>query len=384
MFRWTTFRHDCGDMARRGQQMAPAQTTTARCQARHGFTLVELLVVIAIIAVLIGMLLPAVNMAREAGRRAQCVNHLKNIGTALHLHHDSHRKFPPGVPNCALNKVASGGLSSGAYCQGPNWLAALLFYIEEKKKNTVLKTCMETTSNVCAECPNLAGNVGATTPPLLLCPSARLLEEEYNFGGTAGAGVYNGLMNLAKGNYAGNFGSLYYINTDLTNNGVFGVVDTGTYSSAEAATRGRWKISSNKGLNIGSITDGTSKTIMVSEVLGWKSIKDGRGAWLWSGMGGAAFTAKNLPNSNSLTTALRDNIAVCEPSIPADNDMRCIQNQANGNNYASARSSHPNGVVAVFADVHVLFITDDIDLAVWQSIATRSGPATEPDYEPDL
>ena len=96
---------------------------------RQGFTLIELLVVIAIISILIALLLPAVQQARESARRSQCQNNLKQIGLALHNYHDNNRMFPPG------------GTTLGRCCNTPSgitWTISLLPYLDQGIANRML------------------------------------------------------------------------------------------------------------------------------------------------------------------------------------------------------------------------------------------------------
>src|SRR5205823_1465686 len=136
---------------------------------RRGFTLIELLVVIAIIAVLIGLLLPAVQKVREAAARMQCSNNLKQIGLALHNHHGDRQSFPPGFVSTLSNPnwvMPPGNCNAEAPDLGPGWsfFAALLPYIEQDNLSRSIRLDLPITDPA-----NVATR--RTTVKTYVCPS---------------------------------------------------------------------------------------------------------------------------------------------------------------------------------------------------------------------
>ena len=340
---------------------------------RYGFTLVELLVVIAIIGILVALLLPAVQAAREAARRTECTNHLKQFGVAMHNHLSVHLSFPPGVPNAVIRSKLwiTGGTVTGAYCQGPNWLANILDTMEDAQLFSYLLPCMDQYYSFCDDCEHndLADianpPIGNTTMPYMLCPSADRCIQLLN--------VYQ-LENLSKGNYAACWGAEDYMSfADPLKAGVFGVVDMkrNFAKDKDPECLGRWKMGWGKGSKPKDITDGLSRTMMCSEVVGWDSQFDDRGVWAANAMGSSVYVAKQTPNSGD-----NDNIPMCDAAIAAGDVLHCTQDRTNGQVWAAARSRHPGGVVVLYADGSVHFETDQIDPAEWTALSTRAGEET--------
>lgn len=336
----------------------------------RAFTLVELLVVIAIIGILVALLLPAVQSAREAARRMQCKNNLKQIALAMHQQHQAHRSFPPGIPSCTDDTWIQGGTQVGAYCQGPNWASLILTELEQAAMYQHIYNAMETQFNAADDVEHEPGNVGQTTPVFYICPSDVRIPQD------ARVDTYGHDKWTSKGSYAACFGSDTYMSfEDSQKAGVFGVVKVqGSVAVVQqenhASMRGTWKMGLGEGTAISEIKDGTTNTVMLSEVRAWPNSGDARGGWVLNAVGSSTFTAKTPPNS-----AVNDMISMCDEGIPADDEMHCIQNRgaSEGDNFAAARSQHPGGVNVALADGSIQFYSDSVDPLVWQALATRNG-----------
>jgi prepilin-type N-terminal cleavage/methylation domain-containing protein/prepilin-type processing-associated H-X9-DG protein len=219
------------------------QIASASKAQRKGFTLIELLVVIAIIAVLIGLLVPAVQQVREAASRTQCVNNLKQIGLAIHNYHDTHKQFPPA--RVGRDEYATWPILVAPYLEEQN-LAKLWDITQtfQKQKNALART---------------------TTVPVFFCPSRRSpMTSPPAENGTAGGVDGNGHLEGACGDYGACDGDGNNRNTMTAN----GAIVAPFLINPNIGDNNPWPApiySFRSVTKIASITDGTSNTLLVGE-----------------------------------------------------------------------------------------------------------------------
>lgn len=298
-----------------------------------GFTLVELLVVITIIGVLIALLLPAVQAAREAARRMQCSNNLKQIGLAILNYESTHGAFPIGM-------------NLGTVYKGHTAFAALLPYVEQMSLYDMYKFNLRVYSED-------NHKVTGVSVPAYLCPSDTSADRRLS--------VY-----FARSNYVVCLGS-----------GKAG------RSASDFTTDGPFERNTPKPLS--AFKDGTSNTTAASEVIAGldddysdDGKQDVRGIWAeGNNMGSAVYTHLYTPNS-SVGDALFMESAGQSNCVASEADMPCDASSGNTyyNEYASARSRHPGGVNVVFADGHVTFYSSTVNAATWRYLSTIAGDET--------
>jgi prepilin-type N-terminal cleavage/methylation domain-containing protein/prepilin-type processing-associated H-X9-DG protein len=328
---------------------------------RRGFTLIELLVVIAIIAVLIALLLPAVQSAREAGRRAQCINNLKQVGIAMHNYHDVVGSLPPGFRAGSVDGTWQ--MFILPYIEGnPLYNAYNMFgryLLPDGTKNP------DVTLRYGGVCQTTVTTKRITT---LTCPSDTPQAINVAIGGGTGTAP------ITEHNYAVNFGNAgLFQELSTAASGAASPTPAGTYyggmwlGAPFSDTDPSFYPSRQRTYNLSSITDGTSNTLMAAEVL-QSSDTSYRGFTWWGDA--SAFEAWLAPNS-PLPDVLQGYCSTLFPKINYT-DPPCINTTVQGPTYAS-RSRHPGGVNTLFCDGSVKFIKNTIALNTWRALSTSQG-----------
>jgi prepilin-type N-terminal cleavage/methylation domain-containing protein/prepilin-type processing-associated H-X9-DG protein len=330
--------------------------------SKRAFTLVELLVVIAIIGILIALLLPAINAAREAGRRAQCMNNAKQLGLAAINYQESIGRFPFGV------MVPKGQDATQTYQWGANWIIQILPYTENPQLARIYNPLKPVSD------PSNAA-LRATNIPTMLCPSNAIDNSKpYMPVGRSVEGP-----NWARGNYAGN-GSLEQFEQwgDAANF----LVGPGSRGWSIPWLRGVMGVNESSAMK--DITDGASHTCLLGEVRAGVSPIDRRGTWAMGCAGasmlwGHGATDDHGPNNNGVEA---DDIIECGEIQQTFNQATLAQMfmgcyNGGGNNQATVRSMHPGGAHICMCDGAVVFISDSINISTTWSYTTNTRVASE-------
>jgi len=375
---------------------------------RRAFTLIELLVVIAIIAVLIGLLLPAVQAAREAARRIQCTNTLKQIGLATHNYISQTNAFPAQTIQNSTNPAGGGPL----WAWEPTWAAAILPMMEQQPLYNAINFSLPM-DEIGFVTPVATGGTanstaGLTTILAFLCPSESLIHP-----------VSWAANQLAQCSYAGNYGGPGMITSC---NGII------------VPSKGDEFVSSpNVGpVSLAALTDGTSNTAMFSEkLIGYGGSLDGlAGNYVSPAVAGTAAAKRALfqissvaptPDQGAAGVAVAQQLVAACQSIPGGtapsedsgsggqwlytqgydtvsvsymhfmtpNSYSCtgaesgwfgtqgnFTSDSSGGGWlgaVTATSNHPGGVNVGFGDGSVKFMKNTVSYPTWWALGTRNG-----------
>ncbi len=330
--------------------MAGKRTSGTVLKPRSGFTPVGLLVGSAIIGILVALLLPAVQAAREAGRRTQCVNNLKQFGLAIHNFESAKGELPMG---------AMGWKPSGT--QGWKSVPPQLQVLPYIELGMVLEYGYDTRERVYDTAENRW--VTRQSIPVYACPSDNALGRCLAYKDSLPHVCFG------RGNYVVCFGSDVWAPVCAAKGKTFKDVQEGRCTGPDLETNGPFQIEGPRYLR--DITDGTGHTALASEVLSGQHDEYGkrpdyRGLWALGYGGMGSYMHLNTPNT-SVGDGM-DRICVPGPRMPCDNTIEDAVLE-----HAAARSNHPNGVNVLFGDQHITFYSDEVDLLLWQSLATVAG-----------
>ena len=309
-------------------------------KANKAFTLIELLVVIAIIAVLIGLLVPAVQKVREAANRMSCTNNLKQWGIAMHSFHDANGRFPAGT--------SATGLTGTGGAWGYSWLIPLLPYVEQQALYSKLNL------------NNSIWNDGVNGPALnnvnfktLHCPSSPLPESTNNNTNT-GTAPNTGYVGIA---------------------GAANEAAASTWSSGNGIVGSKGVLFPNSAVRMADLTDGTTNIILVGEQNNWitdaaNNKNDWRGSQPHSFAMG--FNRPNKPSGGGDPGDLRAfNTTTIRYQINAPRMAGQPGVAGNLGNNIPINSAHTGGANMLIGDASVKFMRDSMTLLTLQNLAQR-------------
>ena len=318
---------------------------------RRAFTLVELLVVIAIIGTLVGLLLPAVQVARESARRSTCQNKVKQLVLGVLNRVDAQGTFPMGAQTWLDNAGPTiDGITYGN--RRWSWFVYVLPFVEEQSMYDAQWKVYSSSTFQTVPALSPATSLSylslpqkATAVPSFMCPSDPTNPKLNSQDGPASSNNQG-----FHGNYVLSAGNQTY----------------GTTSAGTAQLNGlSFPLSAVK---LKDVTDGLSKTVAVSEIMlipePVGGAVDTRGRYHNNMHGGCNFSTLNQPN-----TTVNDRLPYCSNAVAT---APC-QGGSGTNHVIAARSYHPGGVNAAMADGAVRFVPNEISVQIWQAVGSRSG-----------
>ncbi|TWT97727.1 hypothetical protein Pla108_18790 [Botrimarina colliarenosi] len=347
--------------------LVPASPGSSRRSRRAAFTLVELLVVIAIIGILVALLLPAVQAAREAARRTECTNNIRQSGLALLNYESSQRKLPFG----ATQRYGINPQTNQLYTGDPtmfSWISTLMPYVEEASLY----------ANVDWSVPLGARNDSGDTSHHLkfetyLCPSSDEVGIVNNWYGARGnyaanAGIGFVWMNDPSPEQNCGFGSQFGCTphpfSSQDGNDVNWPRRNPEHPDSSLMRYGTFQV--NRGRRMGEFIDGTSKTAAVCEVRTVEGT-DTRGTLHFGAA--AMYMHDYVPNDDAsdwTRYCIENDFAPCRSTEVTGGQWRGQWRQF-------ARSAHPGGVNLLAVDGSVRFVPDDVDENIWKAYATPNG-----------
>jgi prepilin-type N-terminal cleavage/methylation domain-containing protein/prepilin-type processing-associated H-X9-DG protein len=334
MFQFTVVARSADRSTGRSVEQSGDRSTTAVLH-RGGFTLIELLVVIAIIAVLIGLLLPAVQKVREAANRMKCTNNLKQFGLAMHMHHDTMGTFPPAYVN-------TGPYLNSGFSNTTGWAPFLLPYIEQQALYNLYNFNLPLYALQNEE-------VVATPLKVFQCPSAPEQDRYSTEGAFAAFGTKG-----ACGDYTITLG----VDSALAK--LCWVDQVGDYRGAltNMPKPALMFSPTRKGTRLADITDGTSNTILLAEDAGRPQF------WL----GGQAVPGQEV--TGGPWDHYKGSILLRGSTDSTGQLGQCALNCTNDR---EVYAFHPGGANALFADGSVHFLQKGMDIRVMAALITRAG-----------